>query len=406
LILESPGDGAFRAEAKEFLSAFAPPRREGDDLDTTMFVVDREAELDMVARGREWQRVKFDHGWAGIHWPEAYGGRGGTVSQDLIFREEEQVFASVWLTHNLGLAIAGPPILLHGTEDQKGRFIPPMLRGDAVWCQLFSEPSAGSDLGAVRTAAVRDGDEWVVNGQKVWSSKAHFSDWGLLVTRTDFEADKYRGITCFALDMRSPGVEVRPIRQINGASHFNEVFLTDVRVPHGNLIGEADRGWSVALSTLQGERTAIGGVGGGPAIDELLALARGGDAGSDRVLRERVAAVYSRTRVFPFLRELARNGDGGYLKPGLEGSVLKLFLSRHVAGASELAVDLLGAAGMLAGDDAPDRGRWPTELAGHFSYRIGGGTDEIQRNLIGERVLGLPPDQRVDKGVPFRRIPS
>jgi alkylation response protein AidB-like acyl-CoA dehydrogenase len=258
----------------------------------------------------------------------------------------------------------------------------------------------------VRTAAVRDGDEWVVNGQKVWSSKAHFSDWGLLVARTNFDADKYRGITCFVLDMRSPGVEVRPIRQINGACHFNEVFLSDVRVPHANLIGAPDGGWGVALSTLHGERTAIGGVGGGPAIDELLALARRGGVASDRVLRERVAAVYSRARVFLFLREWARHGAGGYLKPGLEGSVLKLFLSQYVAGSSALAVDLLGAAGMLAGADAPDRGRWSTELVGHFSYRIGGGTDEMQRNLIGERVLGLPPDQRVDKGVPFRQIPS
>ncbi len=403
---ESPEDAAFRAEAKAFLAAFAPPKKPGDEVDTTMFVVDRDAERDMVARGREWQRVKFDRGWAGIHWPEAYGGRGGTVSQDLIFRAEEQKFVSVWLTHNLGHAIAGPPILQYGTEDQKRRFIPPMLRGDTVWCQLFSEPAAGSDLGAVRTAAVRDGDEWVVNGQKVWSSKAHFSDWGLLVTRSDFDADKYLGISCFILDMRSPGVEVRPIRQINGACHFNEVFLSDVRIPHGNLIGNPDQGWSVALATLQGERTTIGAVGGGPAIDELLALAWQVGVRGDRVLRERVAAVYSRARVFIFLREWTRNGEGGYLKPGLQGSVLKLFLSQHVAGASALAVDLLGAAGMLTGDDAPDRGRWATELVGHFSYRIGGGTDEIQRNVIGERVLGLPPDQRVDKGVPFRQIPS
>ncbi|HUJ67119.1 MAG TPA: acyl-CoA dehydrogenase family protein, partial [Acidimicrobiales bacterium] len=246
---ETPEDAAFRAEANEFLAAFAPPRKPGDDVDTTMFVVDPGAERDMVARGRAWQRVKFDHGWAGIHWPEAYGGRGGTVRQDLIFREEEQKFVSVWLTHNLGHAVAGPPILQHGTEDQKRRFLPPMLRGDTVWCQLFSEPAAGSDLGAVRTAAVRDGEEWVVNGQKVWSSKAHFSDWGLLVTRTDFDADKYRGITCLVVDMRSPGVEVRPIRQINGACHFNEVFLTDVRVPSGHVIGAPDRGWGVALST-------------------------------------------------------------------------------------------------------------------------------------------------------------
>ena len=173
------------------------------------------------------------------------------------------------------------------------------------------------------------------------------------------------------------------------------MFLTDVRIPPGNLIGEPDRGWSVALATLQGERTAIGGVGGGPAIDELMALARKGGAESDRVLRDRVAAVYSRARVFPFLRERSQ-----------EGSVLKLFLSQHVAGASELAVDLLASAGMLTGDDGPERGRWVTELVGHFSYRIGGGTDEMQRNLIGERVLGLPPDQRVDKGVPFRQIPS
>lgn len=400
-----PEERAFRGAARAFLAAWAPPEVPGAPAAFGAFRPDPAAEQELVAAGRAWQRTKFDRGWAGIDWPRLYGGRGGTAVEDAIFRQEEARWVPPWLCHNLGIAIAGPPVLEHGTEEQRRRLVPAMLAGDAVWCQLFSEPGAGSDLGAVATAAVRDGRDWVVNGQKVWSSKAHFADHGLLVARSDPAADKYRGITCFTLDMRSAGIEVRPIRQMNGACHFNEVFLTDVRIPAEDVLGDPDRGWAVALATLSGERRALGGLAGGPPVSELVALARRHGATGDRLVRQRLAEADAGARLLDLLGRRLGRADIDGRPPGPEGSVGKLLLARQVARTASLGVDLQGPAGMLAGEAAADRGAWESEFTGYHAYSIGGGTDEIQRTTIGERVLGLPPEPRPDKAVAFRDIP-
>ena len=236
---ETPEVGAFRAEARAFLDAHAPAAAADDVRDeASLFITDHAQENRYVQRCRDWQRVKYEQGWAGITWPKEYGGRSGSGIQDGIFHEEEARHISASGVFAVGIGMAGPTIIAHGTDAQKERYLPPMLRGDEVWCQLFSEPNAGSDLGGLRTTAVRDGDEWIVNGQKVWTSGAHYSDWGILLTRTDPDAPKHRGITYFLVDMRTPGIDVRPLRQITGAAHFNEVFLEDVRIPHENIIGE------------------------------------------------------------------------------------------------------------------------------------------------------------------------
>jgi alkylation response protein AidB-like acyl-CoA dehydrogenase len=296
----------------------------------------------------------------------------------------------------------GPTLIAHGTAAQKQRYLPALLRGDEVWCQLFSEPGAGSDLAGLRTRAVRDGDEWVVNGQKVWSSGAHHSELGILLARTDPDPPKHQGITYFVLDMRSPGIEVRPLRQINGVAHFNEVFLTDVRIPHENVVGDVNGGWAVAQTTLGAERTLIGS-GGAVGFRDLARLAREQDRAGDSVLRQRLADAYIRFEILKYLGQRAqaarRNGA-----VGAEASVLKLAVSRHVALNGDLALALEGATGMLLHDDAPYGGFWQQQFLNQWGTRIGGGTEQVQQNVIGERVLGLPPEPRPDKSVPFREL--
>jgi alkylation response protein AidB-like acyl-CoA dehydrogenase len=302
--------------------------------------------------------------------------------------------------------MAGPTIAAHGTEQQKRRFLDPMLRGDEVWCQLFSEPNAGSDLGGLRTSAVRDGDEWVVNGQKVWNSGAHYSDWGILLTRTDPDAPKHRGITYFLVDMRTPGIEVRPLRQITGAAHFNEVFLSDVRIPHANVLGAPNAGWGPILTTLANERTLIGGGQSIVKISDLLALARRFGADKDPVIRQELVRQYAYLETIRFLGYRVQTAASKGVPPGPESSVLKLAASRKLAHAGDLVLAIQGAAGMLWQEDAHQNGFWQNQFLGQWASRIGGGTDQIQRNIIGENVLGLPSEPRVDKGVPFRQIPS
>jgi alkylation response protein AidB-like acyl-CoA dehydrogenase len=305
----------------------------------------------------------------------------------------------------VGIGMVGPTLIAHGTEAQKERYLPALLRGDDVWCQLFSEPGAGSDLAGLRTRAVRDGDEWVVNGQKVWSSGAHHSDLGILLTRTDVDVPKHRGITYFVVDMRSPGIDVRPLRQITGVAHFNEVFLTDVRIPNQNVVGEPNTGWGVALTTLGNERTLIGG-GLGIGFRDVLRLARAQSRSGEPELRQRLAAAYTRFELLRYLGLRAQAAARSGRPPGPETSVLKLAVSRNVALNGDLVLALEGPAGMLQYDDAPDGGFWQQQFLGQWGVRIGGGTDQVQRNVIGERVLGLPAEPRPDKSVPFRELPG
>jgi alkylation response protein AidB-like acyl-CoA dehydrogenase len=272
-----------------------------------------------------------------------------------------------------------------------------------VWCQLFSEPGAGSDLAALATRAVRDGDGWVVNGQKVWTSGAHHSDFAILLARTDPDQPKHRGITYFVVDMTTPGVEVRPLRQINGVAHFNEVFLTDVRIPAANVVGSVGEGWRVAQTTLTSERTMIGS-GGGVTFPDLLSLVRSTGAAADPRVRQGIAAAYIRLELLRYLGLRIQTAISQGRVPGPESSVLKLAFSRHTAATGDLVMAAQGATGMLMGAPAPDDGFWQQHFLGQWSIRIGGGTDQIQRNIIGERALGLPREPRADRDVPFRSL--
>jgi alkylation response protein AidB-like acyl-CoA dehydrogenase len=397
---------AFRARARAFLEAHARPRRAGDgDFSRFRFLGDPSpaADAEHVRRGKEWQRTLFDGGWAGIAWPKEYGGQSGTSAQARIFAREQARFEVETGVFAVGIGMVGPTLITHGTEAQKQRFLPALLRGDEVWCQLFSEPGAGSDLAGLRTRAVRDGDEWIVNGQKVWSSGAHHSELGILLARTDLDAPKHQGITYFVVDMQSPGIEVRPLRQINGVAHFNEVFLTDVRIPHENVVGEVNGGWAVAQTTLGAERVLIGG-SGAVAFRDLARLAREQGRTGDVVVRQRLVDAYMRFEILKYLGQRAQAARRKGAAVGPEASVLKLAVSRHVALNGDLALALEGATGMLLHDDAPYGGFWQQMFLNQWGTRIGGGTEQVQRNVIGERVLGLPPEPRPDKRVPFREL--
>jgi alkylation response protein AidB-like acyl-CoA dehydrogenase len=269
-----------------------------------------------------------------------------------------------------------------------------------VWCQLFSEPSAGSDLASLSTRAEVDGDEWVVNGQKVWTSGAHYSDFGILLTRTDLDVPKHRGITYFLVDMRTPGIDIRPLRQMTGTSHFSEVFLTDVRIPKENILGEVNGGWGVAMTTLANERMLIGEGASKLEYSDVQALV--GDRIADPILRQRLADAFIRFEILRYLSMRMRTAASQGKMPGPEVSVMKLFYAGHLKKTSDLALALQGPAGMLAGADAPAAGAWQQQFLNAPAMRIAGGSDEIQRKIIGERVLGLPSEPRVDKDVPFR----
>src|SRR5438132_3516045 len=297
---ESEEERAFRAEARAWLSEHAKPRVPGGPSDHSYVPGERtpDADLEHMHACREWQRTLFAGGWAGIAWPREAGGRGGAGWQQRIFNEEQAKFDVAVGAFAVGIGMAGPTIIAWGTDEQKQRFLPPMLRGDEIWCQLFSEPGAGSDLAGLRTRAERDGDEWVLNGQKVWTSGAHYSDIGEIITRTATYPDsRHRGLTMFLVDMRAPGVEVRPLRQMTGGAAFNEVFFTDVRVPDTMRLGDVDEGWTVALTTLMNERMAIGGGGVGSGMDlagRLKALTRHMGLADDPTVRQQLADVLIR----------------------------------------------------------------------------------------------------------------
>ncbi len=398
---ESADEAAFRKEARGWLETYA-----GSDEARAVARLAGEDEAAFVERARPWQALLAEHGWAGITWPEQYGGRGGTGTEAAIFQEEANGYGLPTGAFAVGVRMAGPTIIAHGTDEQKARYLPPMLRGDEVWCQLFSEPGAGSDLAGLATRAERDGDEWVVNGQKVWTSGAHYCDFGILLARTDLDVPKHKGITYFLIDMHQPGIEIRPLRQITGASHFSEVFFTDARVRNDAILGEANAGWGVTMTTLAAERSFMGGHSSGPTLDDLLQLARDRGASTDPLVRQGLAAAWSRKQIITYIGMRVRTATSHGRPPGPEASVMKLAAAWNMKHNAELALAIEGPAAMLAGTDAPEGGRWQQHFLSAPSIRIAGGSDEIQRNVMGERVLGLPPDVRVDKAVPFRDLPK
>jgi alkylation response protein AidB-like acyl-CoA dehydrogenase len=386
---DTPAEALFRAEARAWLEAHATPR-------STRSIESRrrsrdpspEAQAAHVAACRKWQATLQEGGWAGITWPVRYGGRSGTPIQQLIFNQEQARFDVSTGALTVGLGMVAPTLLVWGSEEQKDRFLGPMLSGAEMWCQLFSEPGAGSDLAGLTARADRSRDGWVVNGQKVWTSLAQHSDLAILLARTNPSAPKHRGITYFLVDMRSEGIDVRPLRQIDGVAHFNEVFLTDVHVPDDQVVNEVDGGWKVARTTLQSERLAIGG-GEGLRFEDVRALLATG-AGQDPRLRQEAAAAFTRFELLRYLGYRVQTAISQGRAPGPESSVMKLAYSQHVAATADLLINLGGVSGTLGATAAPAGGLALQQFLTQWSVRIGGGTDQIQRNIIGEGALGLP----------------
>jgi alkylation response protein AidB-like acyl-CoA dehydrogenase len=386
----SPAADAFRAELRSWLSANAPAGWRGDDPPEFESL---DAEFAWL---RDWQRRLAADRWVGVHWPAAYGGRGAGPEENYIFQEEMALARAPEVINRIGVNLVGPSLMKHGTEEQRRRFLARILSADDVWCQLFSEPGAGSDLTALRTQAVRDGDDWVVTGQKVWTSWAQYADYGILIARTDPEAPKARGISYMVVDMHAPGVEVRPLRQMTGTSEFNEVFLDGVRVPRANLVGEENRGWEIAQTTLAHER------GTSPRqlvihrmlLEDLLRLARergSGGAAADGELRQRIAQAAIEVEVAKLnnWRTLTRLQRGAPLGP--ESSFIKLYWSEMSQRMHDTVMQALGPRAALDGGPyAPARGRLARSYLYYRAASIFAGTSEVQRNIIAQRVLGLP----------------
>jgi len=394
---DSPQDAEFRREVSAWLTDHAALRTGVDDWSRN------HEHPDYVKRCREWQCTLYEGGWGAITWPVEYGGRGDSSWHQAIFNQEAAKYDVSTGAFSVGIGMCGPTLIAHGNEEQKQRHLGAMLRGEEVWCQLFSEPDAGSDLAGLKTRAQRDGDEFVVNGQKVWTSGAQDSDWALLIARTNPEMPKHKGITYFLVDMRTPGIEVRPLRQITGFAHFNEVFLTDVAVPVANVVGTIDNGWAVTHTTLSNERTLIGG-GQGITADQVLDLARRFGGGRDPLVRQHIAAFYTRSQLLRFMNYRVQTAISHGRQPGPEAATTKLLVSQHMGLTGDLLMELVGANGMLADGSAIDNGAWETAFLNQWMSRLGGGTDNIQRNSLGERVLGLPRERRTDKDVPFSTL--
>jgi acyl-CoA dehydrogenase len=350
-------------------------------------------EEEFVARARTWQRVLAEAGWVGASWPAAYGGRGISPRQELILREElERVGATSSPIFHVGTAVVGPTVIAHGTAEQKARWLPEIRRGDEIWCLLLSEPDAGSDLASVRSRAERRGDRWVVNGQKVWTSGAQFSRWGLALVRTDPDQVRHHGLSCLVVDMEDPGVDVRPLRQMTGGVEFNEVFLSDVQVPVDRVVGRTDHGWKILMTTLANERTLTGIGKSWYSPTELIGLATAFERAQRATSRARLAAAVGQLEIERFFDLQAQSALSAGEGPPISSSLKKLLLADFVREAGELGLELQGPFGMLAGAGALAAGTWQSRFLDAPHLRIAGGTDEIQRNIVAERILGLPAD--------------
>jgi alkylation response protein AidB-like acyl-CoA dehydrogenase len=400
---DTPDETSFRTEARAWLTANAPAKGGPDDF-STGFLEGTMGPDEFMARAKAWQRLLVDEGWAGITWPVAYGGRGGTAMHSVIWGQEAGRFGVAVNTFAVGIGMAGPTVLRHGTDDQKARFLRPMLRGDEVWCQLFSEPDAGSDLANITTRAVRDGDEWVVSGQKVWTSGAHEADWGILLARTDPDAPKHKGITYFLVDMRSAGFDIRPLRQMTGSEHFSEVFLDEVRIPHADVLGEVNGGWDCARTTLSNERGLIAGANKSSDTMALIELARKRGRSDDPLLRQALVDCWIRQQIQRYHGFRLQTALSKGVAPGPETSVMKLFAAEYLRRLGETSLSLLGPEGALVAQDAPAGADWQLRFLYAPAIRIAGGSNEVQRNIMGERVLGLPREPQVDRDVPFRDL--
>ena len=396
---DTPEEARFREEASSWLAENAPT----DDAFRA---------LSPLEQAKVWQKRKYDAGWACIGWAPDFGGRGASAIEEVIWRQEESQYDLPANFFLIGQGMIGPTLMAWASDEDKARFLPQLASGEEVWCQLFSEPAGGSDLAALRTRAEPDGDDWVINGQKIWTSGAHYSDYGVIVVRTDPTVPKHKGLSYFYIDMKAPGVEIKPIKQLTGDSDFNEVYFTDVRVSDSQRLGEVGQGWQVSLTTLMNERAAIGGSFGQMDVSLAMSVAAeveidGRPALEDAAVRARIADWYVQEAGLKYTgyRSLTALSRGAL--PGPENSIGKLVGAPKMQAMSSYLMDLLGASGAIADEAlAAKAGMIQRAYMGAPGLRIAGGTDEIMANIIAERVLGLPQEPRLDKGIPFNEVPT
>ncbi|THD57258.1 MAG: acyl-CoA dehydrogenase [Bradyrhizobium sp.] len=407
---DTPQEAAFRAEVRRWIGANAPREFEAELSKASLGRI-KLKKHDIVEVAKAWQRKKSEGGWVCLNWPREYGGRGATAVERVIWQQEEGVYFKLTHPFQIGEGMCGPTLMAYGSEADKRRYLPKIASGEEIWCQLFSEPSGGSDVAGLRTRAEADGDHWIINGQKIWTSGAHYSDYGILITRTDPNVPKHKGLTMFYIDMKSAGVEVRPIKQANGMQEFNEVFFTNLRISDEQRLGAVGDGWNVSLTTLMNERMTIGArlaTGFSELFDFCCNLmTEDGLAIDDHATRSKLAnwAVKNSGLKYTSMRAISALSKGE--RPGPENSIGKLVAGSMLQDIAMYAMDLQGASGMLTDPDAAEAaGQFQAMLMSSPSTRIAGGTDEILRNIIAERVLGLPGDIRVDKDVPFNKIPT
>ena len=402
---DTPQEAEFRAKCRAWLEANAELKTKKTNSAKNMNVGNKS----LLEAAAEWQKKKYDAGWAMIHWPKEFGGIGATPIERIIWAQEESKFNVPKGVYEIGLGMAGPVMMEYATDEQKERYLPPMAEGKEIWCQLFSEPSAGSDVAGLRSKAVQDGENWIVNGQKVWTSGAHFSDFGILVVRHDPSLEKHKGLTFFFVDMKSPGIEVKPIKQLTGGSSFNEVYFNDVVIPDSQRLGEIGDGWKVAITTLMNERLAVGDADGVDA-NEAFELAKKHDKDGEQLIdnnavRESIADWYCEASGLKNtkLRTMSALSRGD--TPGPEASITKIVSANKLQAIGNFGMDSSDMSGMLM-DEESDFIKFQMAWMGAAGLRIAGGTDEILKNIIAERVLGLPQEARADRGLAFKDMPS
>jgi len=403
---DTPEEASFRKEVNDWLSSNASLKKSSQDSGMAGM-----GEEDALKNAKKWAAKLHEGGWSCLHWPKEYGGRGSTPIERVIWGQEASKYKVPGGFFEIGQGMAGPVLMMYATEDQKKRYLPPMAKGEEVWCQLFSEPGAGSDLAGLKTKAVLDGDNWTINGQKIWTSGAHYSDYGILVTRSDPTAQKHKGLTYFFLDMKSPGVEVRPIKQISGGANFNEVYFTDVKIPDEQRLGSVGDGWKVALTTLMNERLAVGDASG-PDFQEAFNLACGQDLNGDLAIkdgsvRDKLADWYCQSSGLKYTKYRNISALSRGETPGPQASITKIVSGNKLQEIANFGMDIMDAAGIVRPDSSgAEQNMYQMGFFGAAGIRIAGGTDEILKNIISEQVLGLPQGMRADKGIPFNEIPS
>jgi alkylation response protein AidB-like acyl-CoA dehydrogenase len=397
---DTPEEAAFRADVRAFLAATSIPKRDRSPWAITYHTSSEEAQA-AFDRGRAWQKTRYDAGMTGFTYPKEYGGQGADAWQERIYEEEAANYEASSGFIRSTIMMLGPTLMAFGTEEQKRELIPRLLSGEDAWCQLFSEPGAGSDLAGLACRAVRDGDEFVVTGQKVWNSAAQWCDHGMLLARTNPDVPKHHGITFLLVEMDAPGIEVRPLIQATGAAHFNEVFFDNVRVPVANVLGEIDNGWPAARTVMANESAMIGG-GTGSTFTNLLLLAQEYGRTDDPVARQRLLECFVRERTLNLLADRIMGAIRRRERPPVDPSILKLSIALNKAVSGQVAGELAGTHALQTDDEI---GRWVgSELMSRYGISIGGGTNEVQRNNLAERALGLPKEPTVPKDTPWSEL--